>query len=404
MAYSIIEILQVFVWRNKMIKVLEFIPVNKLAPVGGQFGYLYNLMKGKIDSDVQIDFLSEVKSTTKNIPPLIKGVLKVVYGWKPIIDIYKGNNLSAELFDSYDYVHFHSTLDLYKNRKMLSGCSSKIILTSHCPKPMHKEMYEDRFSKIEQIFLGKLKERCYEAFDEYSFDNADYIVFPCEEAEEPYYNNWEKYCDIKNRNRFKYRYMLSGVQKKNPAIDAQIIRERLQLNNKFVISYVGRHVGAKGYDLLKKYARSLLKGKGIAVVVCGKEEPMTGLKDENWIEIGWTKDADSYVNMSDVFVLPNRETYFDLVLLEVMSIGKIVVASRTGGNKHFEQYNSGIFLYRDETEFIDIIHKIKNMSNSEREILGKKNREIYEKIFNEKAFYLRYIECIHNIYKECESK
>ena len=147
MVYSIIEILQVFVWRNKMIKVLEFIPVNKLAPVGGQFGYLYNLMKGKIDSDVQIDFLSEVKSTTKNIPPLIKGVLKVVYGWKPIIDIYKGNNLSAELFDSYDYVHFHSTLDLYKNRKLLNGCSCKIILTSHCPKPMHKEMYEDRYEE-----------------------------------------------------------------------------------------------------------------------------------------------------------------------------------------------------------------------------------------------------------------
>ena len=140
------------------------------------------------------------------------------------------------------------------------------------------------------------------------------------------------------------------------------------------------------------------------LVACGKEEPMKGLKNKNWIEIGWTKDADSYINMSDIFVLPNRETYFDLVLLEVMSIGKIVIASRTGGNKYFEKYDSGIFLYETEDEFIELVTKIKKMNEEERKIYGEKNRQIYREFYNAQEFYLRYISNIKQIYKECEMK
>lgn len=33
--------------------------------------------------------------------------------------------------------------------------------------------------------------------DEYAFCHADIIHFPCKEAEEPYYNNWSAYKEIK---------------------------------------------------------------------------------------------------------------------------------------------------------------------------------------------------------------
>ena len=65
-----------------------------------------------------------------------------------------------------------------------------------------------------------------------------------------------------------------------------------------------------------------------------------GLKTDHWIEVGWTNDPHSLIAASDVFVLPNHETYFDLILLEVLSLGVPVVMSRTGGNKFFEQFNN----------------------------------------------------------------
>lgn len=46
----------------------------------------------------------------------------------------------------------------------------------------------------------------------------------------------------------------------------------------------------------------------------------------------------------DVFVLPNRQTYYDLILLEVMRAGKPVLLTTTGGNKHFLGYkDTGLF-------------------------------------------------------------
>lgn len=69
-----------------------------------------------------------------------------------------------------------------------------------------------------------------------------------------------------------------------------------------------------------------------------------GLKDSRWKEVGWTNDSQSIIAASDVFVLPNRETYFDIIMLEVLSCGKIVIASRTGGNKYFEKIGAkGVF-------------------------------------------------------------
>ncbi len=391
-----------------MIKVLEYIPKNRIAPIGGQSGYLYNLFQGSKGIDienVEVEMLPEVQNKKeKKCPIVIKNFLKVFYNWVQIKKIYNGTNIELSYLNRFDIIHFHSTVDFYKCKKLLENYRGKTILTSHSPKPMHKEMYEDRYSTIERIVLGKAKEKHYRKFDRYAFDNADFIFFPCEYAEEPYYNNWDEYKEIKIRNQKKYKYMLSGVVEKKPAVSAKQLKKKLGIENKFILSYVGRHVGAKGYDLLKKYMNKILNNKNIVLVACGKEEPMKGLKNKNWIEIGWTKDADSYINMSDIFVLPNRETYFDLVLLEVMSIGKIVIASRTGGNKYFEKYDSGIFLYETEDEFIELVTKIKKMNEEERKIYGEKNRQIYREFYNEQEFYLRYISNIKQIYKECEMK
>ena len=43
----------------------------------------------------------------------------------------------------------------------------------------------------------------------------------------------------------------------------------------------------------------------------------------------WTNDPHSLINASDMFILPNKETYFDLIMLEVLSMGKIVLATNT---------------------------------------------------------------------------
>ena len=77
-------------------------------------------------------------------------------------------------------------------------------------------------------------------------------------------------------------------------------------DNAFVISYAGRHNEIKGYADLKRLGEKLLADKNVYFLIAGKEEPMTGLKNDHWIEVGWTNDPHSLIAASDVFVLPNH--------------------------------------------------------------------------------------------------
>lgn len=142
----------------------------------------------------------------------------------------------------------------------------------------------------------------------------------------------------------------------------------------------------------------MLKQEDIYFMIAGKEEPLKGLEHPHWCEIGWTNDPHSLINASDVFVLPNEETYFDLIMLEVLSLGKIIIASRTGGNKFFEKIDApGVMLYSDEKQAIELIEKVKHMNQDEREVLEKKNHELFKEKFSNPVFAQNYVNIINSL-------
>ena len=86
-------------------------------------------------------------------------------------------------------------------------------------------------------------------------------------------------------------------------------------------------------------------------------------------------------------------------MIEVLSLGKIIIASYTGGNKYFEKFkDSGIFLYKSDSEFFQILDRIHSMSVEERKYLGHLNYMIYEENFNEQIFGMKYENTIKQIY------
>lgn len=167
----------------------------------------------------------------------------------------------------------------------------------------------------------------------------------------------------------------------------------------FVVSYVGRHNEIKGYDDLKLIGSRLLnRYENIYILIAGKESPLKGLSHERWIEVGWTNDPYSIINASDVFVLPNKETYFDLILLEVLSLGKIVIASKTGGNKFFERFElSGISLFENVSEAITKIEEMKNKERKERNLLENENKALFQQYFTASIFADNYIKLIKSL-------
>lgn len=386
-------------------KVLFYMKKSSLAPKGGPaaIGYYYLNEKIKRSDDV-INFIESdvkspqsVESKINRLPAILKSLVndltiirsfyQLLYGKpkKPIVNL-----------DEYDIIHFHSTRNLFQIRDSLKDYKGIVVLTSHSPVPYALELIDKLPSKYRWMFPN-LKRRL-EYMDYYSFKRADYIMFPCPQAEEPYMSNWNKYSGIKDSKSKSYRYVLTGIPQAVAQRDRNDVLKELGIpQGSFIVNYVGRHNTLKGYDNLRIIGEKILsKHKDTWVVVAGIESPLKRYKHDRWHEIGWTNQPHSYINAADVFVLPNKETFFDIVMLEVLSLGTIVVASRTGGNKFFEGCK-GVFLYDSVDEAVCIIEQIKNMKPEDRELLKNSNKELYSEMFTVKHMYDQYLDMIKDL-------
>lgn len=179
-------------------------------------------------------------------------------------------------------------------------------------------------------------------------------------------------------------------------------QKKYGVSGKFVIGYVGRHNEIKGYDILKEAARKVLfQNENTCFLIGGKQgNTYSPLQHERWIEAGWTNPADLFMAI-DVFVLPNRMTYFDLVLLEVMSAGIPVIASATGGNKSVQNMTDALILYQNTA--VDLAEKImefSQLSDTNRKTISQKVLSSYEQFYTTKIFAEKYKNLINNIYND----
>lgn len=392
-------------------KVLIFKKANELRPIGGPAGYNYNLKRG-IDALADtngIDFFyleSDEKSFGNRVKDYIKKkvVSKLSKSVKARLtdhyvvadckQVLKGleNGIS---FDNYDIIHFHSTLDMYKNRHALKNFNGKIILSSHCPKAQHVELVDDvvtdNCAKKNELLFKKMK-----MVDEWCFDNASFIFFPCEEAMEPYFQSWDEFADIYRRNKSKFRYILSGLEPVYAKKTKSEIREHYDIPfDAKVVCFVGRHNITKGYDTLIELYK---KCPDVYFLLAGATSSIEYPKDKRWIEVGWTNDPYSIVNASDLFVLPNKQTYFDLVLLEVLSLGIPVLLSNTGGNKYFTKYNNLGFLYFDTVDEAEHnINSFFDKTMDERIRMGEENRKLFMEVFDSSKFAKSYCDLLKSL-------
>ncbi|MFN3692399.1 MAG: glycosyltransferase family 4 protein [Fervidobacterium sp.] len=415
---------------------LIFASYPLLERSGGPSTYLYNLKKGfsKIGiDDIFIESLvsDHEKGTKSNLNTIktrrvFKEKIKYLsYNNFPRLTLnllirknkkhYRTNskkfwNIYDELSEKYDikFIHFHSTIDLY-SWLLKAEKDVPLVLTSHSPEASHHELTKD-FQKrvIEKLSIKssskdiilEIFSEYFERIDEIAFENADYLMFPCEEALEPYFNSWSKFEQLIDRKNIFF--VPTGTSPLSYKIDRQSFRKMYNIPEKaFVASYVGRHVEVKGYDLLCESAEHVWKkNPNVYFLIAGKEEPLKGLKDNRWIEVGWTNDPGSVINASDVFVLPNRNTFFDLVLLEVLSLGKPALVSYTGGNKFVSKQSEGIITFESLTGR-SLADKILQLSICEQEFfekLGKSNYELYNSFYTVEAFAKRYREKVGTIF------
>lgn len=390
-----------------MKKVLIYLQEGQLAKTGGQIGYNYAL-KQQLDK-MGITHIHFLPGGVPFQPGLGKKIKNTWYGGilKSVKDFFRWtyamhkNELPPVDLNEYDIVHFHGCHMMYYCRKALENYRGKVLLTSHTPRVSYQEI-KSMLTPWGQKHMSWYYNQMVK-FDRYAFSRADYIVFPCPEAEEPYFNTWPEFASIKQNRSDRFRYVLTGTYECQAKLSRHEICAKFNIpDDAFIVCYVGRHNDVKGYDQLKLIGEKILQQNPNAfMLVAGEEWPLKGLEHPRWIEVGWTNDPHSIIAASDVFVLPNKETYFDLILLEVLSLGKIVVASNTGGNKYFKgKLDNGFCAYEGIDEAVDCLSKVCSLEAGIREDLGKKNMEFFREELSLQAFGKNYVDLYNQILAE----
>ena len=391
-------------------KVLVYKIKDRLSPRGGPLAvcyYLYNemLRRGEntmefLESDKTYETVHSVgRSITSHLPDWFNKLHRKIRGAKELKAQLEGAPAKTGVdLSAYDIIYFHEAMDMYLAREDLKDYKGTVLFQSHSPLPSWMEKCSD----YPEYYFKTIKdlEKKFENVDKYAFSRADYLVYPCAEAEEAYIEAWPAYKEIMKEKEGRYLYMQTGINGVSAKRSRKEVREELKVpEDAFLMSYAGRHNTVKGYDLLKEIGTAMLKNAPNNYMgCCCNPGPIKEPSLANWTEIGWTTDPYSYVAASDVFILPNRVTYFDIVMLEVLSLGQIVVASRTGGNKFFEKNGAeGVFLYDDPKDAARVLNIIRSMTPEERRVLGAKNREFFEKRLTVETMYDGYLSMIAQV-------
>ncbi len=398
---------------------------------GGPSGYLANLRVGLDKINNSKDFLNwiiasieEWKEPPKNF------ILKLIYKF-PLLKYLYVNYFSKERKNMYkwfcrkiralDYdilsediikslsekniksVHCHILEDFFRiyNTCKYLDIKPKFILTSHCPESISYEIYnifkEFGYSEKKCLYLKNL----WQKVEEKAFKKADILIFPSKEAMEPYYETIPNFGEwIKDKD---VRFFQTGAKAIKTSKTKEELRKQFNIpDDKNIVVYIGRHNEVKGYDVLTDAGRNILsKRNDTLFLIGGKPNALIPPpKNKNWRELGWVNPAE-LLKIADVFVLPNKRTYFDLILLEVMSTGTPVIATNTGGNKSVQDVTGSLIMYDGSANDLEKkLSEFLNKTEAEKKELSTKILKAYADNYTPEHFAQRYIDLIEQIYKD----
>ena len=271
------------------------------------------------------------------------------------------------LKQNLDILHVHSFGFIYHDlivilKKLLS--KTKIINTPHGPFMTLKNygfvarIFKFFISNFERFFVNKF------------YDGIIQV--------NPYQYKWLKKYGF---NKNKIYFVPNGIN------EFKNIKDKYNLKNKFIISYIGRIQKYKGLDQVIR----ILPYFNITFLVMGKDNgDLSRLKnlakklnvEDKVIFTGEVTEEDklNYLKSSKAFILPSEWEAFGITILEAMSQGNAILSTRTEGGKFLIKENENGFLFDygnlDELkEKLNILIKNKKLLNKISKNNIKKSKE-----------------------------
>ena len=302
----------------------------------------------------------------------------------------------------------------YMKRYLKDNFENKIkLLQIHSPDDIVNELKKiSEFYSTKNIF-NKLFHHIF-PFEKFSYINnlgiqsTNYFIYPCKEAIEVHLKANKEIKKFYDLSPDKFLYCPTGA----PPLVVNKKREEIRKvlgfkESDFLVIFIGRHNEYKGFDILFEAIKNLRKNyKDIYLVSAGKGPLIEKFKKDKeaekvWKYIGFVENVGDYINACDVHCIPNRESYFDIGLIESLSVGTPIITTNVGGHRFFKDKSKGIFLINPEMkELMDAIIKVKSFKETEREKLKEENKKLYQSNFTLEKFAQNFLEIIDTVLKE----
>ena len=268
-------------------------------------------------------------------------------------------NMPAFIFNEinaheYKYIFFHDC-ETFEHCKHLIRPNQTVILQSHSPELPSTEAKASNHHPNFVKFLENAEKN--------SFERADIIIFPHEDCV-PLYESL-------NFDKNKVQYILSGGK-----TSSQLKKYPLE-KDKINLLYIGRRNKIKGFDIvLENFKKAQKKRKDINLIIVGNGEH---IESEDIYDVGATNTPLNWYYSADYIINANRQSYFDLSVIEALSTGTPLILASNYGHNYYQEKSSGIINFNsnnpDELENI-LLNKIKKNQDKNSENIALYNDEL----------------------------
>ena len=136
--------------------------------------------------------------------------------------------------------------------------------------------------------------------------------------------------------------------------------------------YIGRRNKIKGFDIvLETFRKVREKRKDINLIIIGNGEK---IEEEGIIDIGFSKNPIGWYNSADYLINANRQSYFDLSIIEALTTGIPIIMSDNFGHSYYKGKSS----------------LIKTFDLKKRDYKKTENIELYENNLTDSCYYERF--------------
>ncbi len=274
----------------------------------------------------------------------------------------------------------------------------KVLIMPHSPTDLSAEIVENWRSSLGPSPVWAKVHRTLAEVEFQALLSCDGILVPCVHSLASYFSD-----DSKKREQLlslRIYEVLSGVEERRAFRSREEVLTSLGISpDRKVIGFFGRYHPHKGYDLFSQAAQlAHQSGDQELFFVSAGSGPLASPKGlPNYKDLGYvTSGLGDLLAAVDLVVVPNRVHYFDLLVLEALSLGKVVLTSPVGGALCLKA--PGIFLLEEISPNSLYLRSKSLLANpSSMAKLGAANRQVYLEKYTLERFAERHILLAHEL-------